>query len=139
MNSVTGGPMVGAEVGVLGNPPAEFAEGHDAHVIAATDAVHVVQKRGDVVRRIGQQPGMNIGLLHVGVEGVVAEGHVIDPGREAGGDQRRHLVEPEVHQPVVDRRAILGACLPQARLGILRAVGDLEQEALGRIAHVPRW
>jgi hypothetical protein len=28
--------------------------------------------------------------------------------------------------------------LPQARLGILRAVGDLEQEALGRIADFPR-
>ena len=81
---------------------------------------------------------MNIGLLHVGIEGVVAEGHVVDAGREAGGDQRRHLVEPNVHQPIVDRRAILGARLPQARLGILRAVGDLEQEVLGRIADFPR-
>ena len=130
--------MIGAEVGVLGNPPAEFAEGHDAHVIGTTDAVHVVQERGDVVRRVGQQTGMNVGLLHVGVESVVAKSHIVDARREARGDQRRHLVEPEVYQPIVDRRAILGECLPQARLGILRAVGDLEQEALGRIADFPR-
>ena len=38
----TGSPMICTQIGVLRDPSSEFAECHHAHVIGATDAVHVV-------------------------------------------------------------------------------------------------
>ena len=82
-----GRAMVGAEVGVLRYATAEFGKGHEHHVIGPADALHVAHKAGDRVRHIGQQPLVRIDLVNVGIERVVAVGHVVQPRRHVGSDE----------------------------------------------------
>ena len=98
-----GRAVIGAQIGVLAHPPAEFTEHHHRHVVGSSEPLHVQHERGDVVRYVGQQPSVGVGLIDVRVERVARIGHVEDPRPEPGGDQGGDAIQPEPGKSVVDR------------------------------------
>ena len=63
--------MVGAQIGVLGNAAAELAKHHHRNILPAPEPGHVGEERGNVVRDVGQETRVVVGLVDMGVEGIV--------------------------------------------------------------------
>ena len=76
--------------------------------------------------------------MDVRVEGVVAERGVVEPGGQAGRDQRSHLGEVERNDPVVDGRPVARPRLAHERRGVAGAPGDLLQVRPRRIGVAAR-
>ena len=119
--------MVGAEAGVFGHPAAELGEQQHHHVVGAADALQVGHEAGHRVGGVGEQPLVQVALVYVRIEGVVAEGGVIQPRRHVGMDQRGDLGQVERHDAVVDRRAVVRPSLPHQCRGVEGALGDVQQ------------
>ena len=78
--------MIGALARILLHATPEFAERHQHYVTGPAKPRHVLDEGGDMVGRIRPQARMNVALVDVRVEGIIAVGDVIDAGRELGSD-----------------------------------------------------
>ena len=123
-----GGAVVGAEADVFGNAAAEFREHHHDHVVGAADALRSFMKAADGIGGVGQQALVDVVLEHVGVEGVVAIGGVVEARGHAGFDQRGDLRQIQADDSVVDRRMIFCPGFLHQRRGVFGAAGGVEQE-----------
>src|SRR5262249_48877316 len=90
--------MIGALAGVFLHTPAEFAEYHQHHVLRPAESSYVLHEGRDVVGGVGPQPGVDVALLDMGIERIVAIRDVVDFGREVRRDQRGDPVEAKPHQ-----------------------------------------
>ena len=111
-----GRSVVGSLRGVLADPAAEFAEGHQSHAIGLAGFGEVGVERGDRIGELGQECLVGAELVGVGVEAV--ECRVEDSGPEARlddlGDQRQAARQSVVRVLRIGRRRL--GHLFQARL-----------------------
>ena len=93
IDAESGRAVIGAQIGVLRHPTAELGERHEQNPVRHTESLHVGEKTVDRIAGIGQQARVQVALLHVGIEGVVAKGHVVKAGRQIRRDAGGDLVE----------------------------------------------
>ena len=85
-----GGSVVGAEAGVLFDAASELGEHHDGDVVGPADTFQVFDEATDRIGGIGQQTGVRVGLVHVGIERVALVADVVEPGWHVGVDEGGH-------------------------------------------------
>jgi hypothetical protein len=86
--------------------PAELRKDHHRHIVGAPMRSMSRIKPYTASGSIGEQAFMQIRLLHVGVERIVAIGNVVQTRRHAGVDQRGYLGEIQRNDAVVDGRFV---------------------------------
>ena len=76
------GTVVCAKAGIFSHTAPELGKRHQHNIVATAKPVHVAQKGRDVIGCVGPKPRMQVALMHMGVERIVSERHVVDLGRE---------------------------------------------------------
>lgn len=81
----TGGAVVGATTGVVGDAATEFAEGQDQDAVELAMVTQVLDKSMDGVAQFAKETGMGSGLVGMGI--IATLGQVVDTGGQTSDDQ----------------------------------------------------
>ena len=108
---------------------AEFGEDHHLDIIGASDPLQVAHEGGHGIRRVGEQPLVQIALEHMRVERVVPVCNVVEVCRHPRVNQGHNFRQIQTRDSVIHRGLVFCPGLPDQRGRIARAPSDVQQKS----------